>query len=155
LQRLCRYFTGIGTGDREGVLHTSLALLHLVLVRPEIHWQPSHPPDSILRASSRIETEYARPLSVPDLARTSGLSVSGFAKAFKQIQRVTPGQFLSRVRVRESAFLLVHTPLSLEQIAEQAGFPNRHYFSRVFKHVTGESPALFRAKHGGDSPGGA
>jgi YesN/AraC family two-component response regulator len=43
----------------------------------------------------------------------------------------------------------------VEQIAERTGFPNRHYFSRVFKHVTSESPALFRAKHGGDFPSGA
>ena len=48
-----------------------------------------------------------------------------------------------------------HASTSLEQIAERAGFPNRHYFSRVFIHVTDESPAHFRAKHGGDFPVGA
>jgi AraC-like DNA-binding protein len=155
LQRLRRYFTGIGTGNREGILHTSLALLHAVLVRPEIRWQPDRPPDSIRRALQRIESEYAQPLSVPDLARTAGLSASVFAKAFKRLQGVTPGRFLSQVRVRESAFLLVNTRMSLEQIAERTGFPNRHYFSRVFKRVTRDSPALFRANHGGALPGGA
>ncbi len=152
LQQLCRHFTGIGAGNREGVLHTSLALLHVLLVRPEIRWQPNRPPDSMHRALQRIEAEYARPLSVPDLARTAGLSVRGFAKTFKQLQGVTPGRFLSQVRVRESAFQLANTSLSVEQIAEQAGFPNRHYFSRVFKQVTGDSPAHFRTQHGGDAP---
>jgi AraC family transcriptional regulator of arabinose operon len=151
LQRLRRYFTGLGTGHREGILHSSLALLHVVLVHPEIRWQPKRSGDSMRRALQRIESEYAQPLSVPDLARTAGLSVSVFAKAFKVYQGVTPGRFLSQVRVRESASLLIHTQLSVEQIAERAGFPNRHYFSRVFKSVTGESPALFRSKHGGDS----
>jgi AraC-like DNA-binding protein len=154
LRQLCRSFTGIGAGNREAVLHTSLALLHLVLVRPEIRWQPDRPPESLHRALRRIETEYAQALSVPVLARTAGLSVRGFAKSFKRVQGVTPGRFLSRVRVRESAFLLVHTRLSLEQIAERTGFPNRHYFSRVFKQVTGDSPAHFRVKHSGDAPGG-
>jgi len=152
LQRLCRYFTGIGAGNREGVLHTSLALLHVLLVHPEIRWQPNRPPDSMHRALQRIETQYGKALSVPDLARTAGLSVRGFAKTFKQLQGVTPGRFLSQVRVRESANLLANSPSSIEQIAEQAGFPNRHYFSRVFKQVTGESPAHFRRKHGGDPP---
>jgi AraC-like DNA-binding protein len=152
VRQLCRHFTGIGEGNRDAVLHTSLALLHLLLIRPEIAWLASRPPDSVHRALRRIETEYAKGLSVPDLARTAGLSVRGFAKAFKQLQGVTPGRFLSQVRVRESAFLLVNTPLSVEQIAERAGFPNRHYFSRVFKRVTGDSPAHFRAQHGGEPP---
>ena len=152
LHQLSRQFTGIGAGDREAVLHTSLALLHELLVRPEINWLPNQPPDSVHRAVRRIESEYARGLSVPDLARTAGLSERGFAKIFKQHQGVTPGRFLSQVRVRESAFLLVNTPLSVEQIAERAGFPNRHYFSRVFKRVTGDTPAHFRAQHGWDSP---
>jgi len=152
LRRLRHYFTGVGTGYREGVLHTSLALLHAALVRPEIRWQADRPPESIRRALQRIEAEYAQPLSVPDLARTAGLSVSVFARTFKELQGVTPGRFLSQVRVRESACLLASTPLNIEQIAERAGFPNRHYFGRVFKRVTGDSPAHFRRKHGGDTP---
>jgi len=155
LRQLREYFTGVGRGNREGVLHTSLALLHLLLVRPEIQWQPNRPPDSLHRALQRIESEYAQALSVPELARAAGLSVREFSRTFKQLEGVTPGRFLSRVRVRESAHLLINTRLSIEQIAAQTGFPNRHYFSRVFKRVTRESPALFRAKHGGDAPGGA
>ena len=155
LRQLCGHFTGVGQGNREAVLHTSLALLHLLLIRPEINWLPDRPPDSIHRALCYLETEYPKGLSVGDLARTAGLSVRGFAKIFKQTEGVTPGHFLSRVRVRESALLLANTPLSVEQIAERTGFPNRHYFSRVFKRVTGDSPAHFRDQHGGDSPPGA
>ncbi len=36
----------------------------------------------------------------------------------------------------------------IDAIAERTGFPNRHHFIRVFKGVTGESPALFRQRHG-------
>jgi AraC-like DNA-binding protein len=149
LNQLRDHFTGLGQGHREAVLHTSLALLHLLLIRPEINWLPNRPPDFVHRALRRIEAEYAKGLSVPDLARTSGLSVRGFAQTFKKLQGVTPGRFLSQVRLRESAFLLVNTQLSIEKIAERVGFPNRHYFSRIFKRDMGESPARFRAQHGG------
>jgi AraC-like DNA-binding protein len=155
LNQLRRHFTGLGRGNREAVLHTSLALLHLLLIRPEINWMPNRPPDFLHLALRRIETEYAKGLSMPDLARTSGLSVRGFAQAFKKLQGMTPGRFLSQVRLRESAFLLVNTQLSIEKIAERVGFPNRHYFSRIFKRDTGDSPAHFRAQHGGDLPRGA
>jgi two-component system response regulator YesN len=54
---------------------------------------------------------------------------------------------VSEVRVRKAATLLRGTRQSIEEIAEQTGFPNRYYFSRVFKKMTGHSPADFRAKY--------
>jgi YesN/AraC family two-component response regulator len=53
--------------------------------------------------------------------------------------------------VREAAHLLANTEETLEAIAEKTGFANRHYLSRVFKKVTGDSPASFRHKHGSAS----
>jgi len=147
LRRLACQFTGIGRGDREAILHTSLALLHLVLIRPEIHWQEGTPPDGLRRAIRRLEMEYAKPLKVADLARTAGLCVRGFAKVFKRYQGVAPARFHTQVRVREAATLLAKTNDSIDQIAEQTGFPNRHYFSRVFKRLLGDSPARFRRRH--------
>ena len=38
--------------------------------------------------------------------------------------------------------------LNIDKVAEQTGFPNRFYFSRVFKVVSGETPAQFRSKYG-------
>ena len=49
--------------------------------------------------------------------------------------------------MREAARLLVQGDATLEAIAERTGFPNRAYFSRVFKQVTAESPAAFRRRH--------
>jgi len=40
-----------------------------------------------------------------------------------------------------------NTAPSLDEIADKTGFPNRAYLSRVFKRVTGESPAHFRHDH--------
>ncbi len=147
LRRLGYLFTGIGRGDREAILHTSLALLHLLLIRPEVHWQEGTPPEGLRRAIRRMETEPAEPLKMADLARTAGLCVRGFAKTFKRYQGVTPARFHIQVRVREAASLLANTQSSIEQIAEQTGFPNRHYFSRIFKRVLGDSPARFRRRH--------
>ncbi len=149
LRELARQFTGIGVGHRERAFHLTLALLHEVLSRPEIHWQARTPPAGLERALQRMQREHAQPLGMTDLARTAGLSVRGFHRVFKDFQGVTPNLFLAQVRVREAAQLLVHTTDSLEQIADRTGFPNRHYLTRVFKKVTGDSPAHYRRTHGG------
>lgn len=148
LGELARQFTGIGTGHRDRILHVSLALLHLVISRPELHWQADAPTESLQKALRQLETQHPQPLNLSEVARQSGLSQRGFAKAFKKSQGVTPGRFLARVRVREAANLLVNTDESLEEIAAKTGFPNRHYLSRVFKKMTGDSPAHFRREHG-------
>jgi len=153
LNQIMGEFTGIGTGNRDRILHFSLALLHLVLSNREIHWQTSRPSEALLRTLSYIETKHAAPLGITEMAAKAGLSVRGFNKAFKQHQGVTPRRFLAQVRVREVAHLLASTDSSLEQIAEKSGFPNRHYLSRVFKKITGDSPAHFRRLQGITPPG--
>jgi transcriptional regulator GlxA family with amidase domain len=150
LRELARQFTGIGTGNRDRILHVSLALLHLLLSRKEIRWQTGMPTEGLQRTIRQMQTHPAAALKLEELARMAGLSVRGFAKAFKRHQGVTPGRYLTQMRVRHAAELLVHSDASLELIAEKTGFANRHYLSRVFKQVTGDSPAHFRSQHKGD-----
>ena len=57
-----------------------------------------------------------------------------------------PARYITEVRVREAASLLRGSGLTIEEIPEQTGFPNRFYFSRVFKKMTRYSPADFRSK---------
>jgi AraC-like DNA-binding protein len=147
LRELEMQFTGIGIGNCERALHLSLALLHLLISRPEIQWLSGAPPEGLLRTIRHMETGFAQPLRLPQLARMAGLCTRGFAKAFKRHQGVTPGRYLTEVRVRQTAELLVRTRDDLETIAEKTGFPNRYYLTRVFKRTVGDSPVHFRHKH--------
>jgi AraC family transcriptional regulator, arabinose operon regulatory protein len=131
---------------RQRLFHYSLALLQFVLNRPEIRWQ-TRPPSALAEMVQHIERNYAAPLHVPDLARMANLSTGAFARAFRSYQGHPPARFLSLVRVREAAHRLVHSDATIDAIADQTGFPNRAYFSRVFKKITGDSPAHFRQTH--------
>ncbi len=136
--------------DRPRIFHLSLALLHLVLRRPEIHWQRETSP--VIAGSIRhIEGHYASALSVSHLAERANLCPDAFARAFKRHQGTTPARFIAQVRIREAANLLTGTDATLDAIAERCGFPNRAYFSRVFKKITGDSPAHFRRRHNPDT----
>ena len=81
------------------------------------------------------------------LARKAGLSVATFNRAFKRHFGTTPARYVTEIRVREATRLLLQTDAPIDAIAEQSGFPNRAYFSRVFRQVTDEAPASFRRKH--------
>ncbi len=133
---------------RDGAYFAGLALLHLVLARPEIRWAGGVIPDGVRRALRHIETEYGSPLAIAALAREAAMSVRGFTAAFRRACGKSPARYITEIRVREAAHLLLETAESIDAIAERTGFPNRHHFSRVFKATTGEPPAQFRLRHG-------
>jgi AraC family transcriptional regulator, arabinose operon regulatory protein len=133
--------------DRDRVYHHSLALLHVVLSRPEISWQAETP--AALQAVIRhVEERFASPLYIADLARLARMSETRFRKQFKAFRHVSPAEFIAQVRVREAGHLLSTGDLDLSQIAERTGFPNAAYLSRVFRKVTGKTPGRSRATHG-------
>jgi AraC-like DNA-binding protein len=130
----------------DAIFRNSLALLQVVLARPELRWQPLMP-ENFVRVRRFIQEGLAMKLTASILARRAGLSVASFNRRFKRHFGVTPARYVTETRVREAAHLLLQTDETIEAIAEETGFPNRAYFSRVFKQVTEESPAGFRCKH--------
>jgi len=117
-----------------------------VLSRLEWRWQPPLP-EHFERVRRQIESGVASKLSSPVLARWAGLSIPGLNRGFRRHFGTSPARYVTAMRVREATWLLVLTDNTIDAIAGSAGFPNRAYFSRVFKKVTGEAPATFRRKH--------
>jgi len=132
--------------DHPRILHGSLALLHMTLSRPEIEWLEEKPA-ALLQTIQHIEQHYRQPLSNPELAKLAVLSERSLTRQFLRYQGVSPRHFIMQVRVRAAADLILNTHASLAEIAEKTGFPNRAYLTRVFTHITGESPARFRRTH--------
>lgn len=84
--------------------------------------------------------------SVKDLANALGLSQSYFYAVFKESFGISPQTFLIQARVRLAKRLLKRGYSSMEKVAEDSGFGNIHYFSRVFRKVEGMTPATYRKK---------
>ncbi len=136
--------------NRDRIFHAGMALLHIVLNRPEIQWQ-GDVPAAVDQTVRYIEEHYAAPILIPRLARMAGVCTESLARSFKKCRGETIGRFIVKVRVREAAHLLLHTDATIDTVAEKTGFPNRAYLSRVFKKTTGEAPAEFRLRHRADS----
>jgi AraC family transcriptional regulator, arabinose operon regulatory protein len=152
LTDLSRLFVAEDRGTaRNRIFHISMALLHVVLCRPEISWH-ERVPSMVVRTVQYIEQHYASGLYIPRLAEMVDLCTEALARSFKRYQGETIGQFIVKVRVRRAADLLAQTDSSIDEVAEKTGFPNRFYLSRVFKKITGQSPAEFRHRHSADAP---
>ena len=130
----------------DEILHYSLALLHVVLSRSDFVWQPAEP-EAIRRVRGHVHAHLSEPLRNHNLARVAGLSVEGLYRMFRARLGVSPARWVAELRVAEACRMLLQTNLSIEEIAAATGFPNRAYFSRVFRQFTRESPAALRRKN--------
>ncbi len=130
---------------REGgtAARAAAALLHLVFagLGPE---QTAPVPPRLRRVLGWIQHSLGGEITNRLLAAQAGLSVEAFIRWFKAATGRTPAAYVAERRIREASRRLAFTGDSIEQIAEAAGFANRHHFSRVFKQHAGCGPAQFR-----------
>lgn len=132
----------------HAVLHHSLALLHVSLARPELRWHPPVSP-SLERVRKHIRQHLDRPLDNRLLASLAGMGLTRFIRAFHDTFGMTPARHVTELRVQQVTRMLLHSEMSLDEIAERTGFPNRSYLSRVFRNLRKDSPAAFRRRYRG------
>lgn len=78
------------------------------------------------------------------LAREAGMSTNAFIRWFGSHTGRSPQAYAMSRRIDRACELLLYSENTIERIAEECGFCDRHYFSRMFRKVRGISPAAFR-----------
>lgn len=98
------------------------------------------------RLREYIAANLHREITLEELAACAELSRFHFIRAFKKSFGVTPHQFLIKARVTRAIELLVHSSLSLSEIASASGFTSQQQFTSAFKNGTGIAPGQFRRR---------
>ncbi|WEZ85973.1 AraC family transcriptional regulator (plasmid) [Rhizobium sp. 32-5/1] len=96
------------------------------------------------RAKEAMTSIAEEDLSLAELARHCGLSVSYFVRAFKMTTGDPPHRWMLRERVERSKGFLAHADASLAEIAVGCGFADQSHFTRMFKSFVGVTPAAWR-----------
>jgi AraC-like DNA-binding protein len=94
-----------------------------------------------------ISANYSYPITVEDIAAYVGLSRSHLFRSFETVLGLSPKEYLTDFRIRQSCYLLEHTDLSVTAIANSIGFDNSLYFSKTFHNKKGMSPKEYRKRH--------
>ncbi len=102
---------------------------------------------SIRKAVTTIARRYAKRWTIKELSQVSGLSMYYFFRTFRKEMGCSPMQYLNRYRVEQAKMLLASTKMPVQEIAGQAGLPNRQHFASVFREVAGVSPRQYRARN--------
>ncbi len=95
-------------------------------------------------ALKHMERDFASKLTLHFLGRQCGLSPRALTKLCVAHTGFAPIRYLTELRLNHCCRLLRHTTLHIEQIAEQCGFANRFYLTRMMRKYRHTTPAAFR-----------
>lgn len=139
---------------KEGEQHCDLrasSYLRLILAEynDPLHVATSKPKQSatqlqIEKAMRWLALQYARSISIEEMAHSLGYHRTHLSKIFKEHTGLAPSQYLLKIRMERAVQLLHNNQLSIQHIASSVGMSDSLYFSRRFKQWYGVSPSQYR-----------
>lgn len=95
---------------------------------------------------SYIGSNYARSITLEEVAAFAGYSPSYFSRIFKEDMGKTFKEYLTELRIEKSKTLLLSGNLPMTEICHMVGFNDQSYFCKTFRAQTGVSPDKFRKR---------
>jgi AraC-like DNA-binding protein len=103
---------------------------------------------AVTRAITAMQENLGEQLTVDDMARAAMFSKFHFTRIFQRVTGVSPGRFLSALRLQRAKHLLVSTSLSVADISLRVGYNSVGTFSSRFSRSVGLSPTTYRRMRG-------
>lgn len=95
---------------------------------------------ALTEMSHRPEFNY----SVSEYASMCNISSYHFLHKFKEVMGQSPMQYKNEVLMKQAAYLIENTNLTIKEISEKLGISDSMYFSKKFKLFFGVSPTEFK-----------
>ncbi|MET8051103.1 AraC family transcriptional regulator [Streptosporangium sp. NPDC005286] len=103
---------------------------------------------AVLRVVRSMYENFSEQLTIDDLARTAMFSKFHFSRVFQRVTGLSPGRFLSAVRLQEAKRLLSSTSLTVTDISHRVGYSSVGTFSSRFTSSVGIPPTGYRQSDG-------
>jgi AraC family transcriptional regulator, transcriptional activator of pobA len=91
-----------------------------------------------------VEQNFRAVTSISGYAQLLRVNPAALSGAVKEQTGRTAGTFIRQRILLEAQRLLLHTSLTVSEIAYGIGFEYPSYFIRFFRHLTGKTPSAFR-----------
>ncbi|MDG4793449.1 AraC family transcriptional regulator [Micromonospora sp. WMMD1082] len=103
---------------------------------------------AVLRTIEVMRDRLGEPLTVDDLAKAAMFSKFHFTRLFQRVTGISPGRFLSALRLQQAKHLLVSTGMNVADISVEVGYNSVGTFSSRFSRSVGMSPTAYRRRAG-------
>src|SRR5262249_42337740 len=103
---------------------------------------------AVVRAIMLTRGEFGERITVDDMARAAMFSKFHFSRLFQRSVGVSPGRFLSAIRLQGAKELLLGTPSTVSDVAHFVGFSSPGTFASRFTRSVGLTPTSYRQQRG-------
>jgi transcriptional regulator GlxA family with amidase domain len=103
---------------------------------------------TIGRCQEWIATNYRERAPVNAMIQLSGLPERSFKRRFQQATGLSPLQYVHTLRIEEAKQMLESGDEPVERIADEVGYEDAGFFSRLFQRNVGLTPAQYRRRFG-------
>ncbi|MFC2164510.1 helix-turn-helix domain-containing protein [Acidobacteriota bacterium] len=97
-----------------------------------------------------IKQNFTSKITAVDVAKEGELSVSRALHLFKEETGLTISDYIKKLRIDYSKYLLLNTDVSLADSAIEAGFFDQSHFTKTFKRIERMTPSHYRKKYRSD-----
>ena len=98
----------------------------------------------IQKVITRIDTDLTLDHSLKIYAELLSVHPSYLSSLFRKETGVTLTEYVNQKRVEHGVFLLNTTNMQIQTIAQQCGFSDINYFTRIFKKRIGKTPSEYK-----------
>ena len=108
---------------------------------------------ALRRVRELLEAEYARTVTISELAREAGISTFHLIRVFRASFGLPPYKYLELIRIQQARRLIRHG-FPLTHVVHATGFSDQSHLTRYFKRIVGVTPGIY-ARAGADLRGAA
>jgi len=102
----------------------------------------------IARCQTWIAEHYHEPSPVTAMVRLSGLAERSFKRRFQHATGMSPLEYVHTLRLEEAKQMLEAGNEPIEAIANEVGYEDAGFFSRLFRRNVNLTPAQYRKRFG-------
>lgn len=99
---------------------------------------------AVIKAVDYINMNYTEEITMEQLCNAANVSKQHLCRLFRSSLNSRPMEYAAKRRIQAAKELLTDTDLSVEEIAEEAGFCTGSYFCKLFRRYEGMTPTQFR-----------
>ena len=96
------------------------------------------------RAKEYIAQNFAKELTLDEMAKEVGISPYYLSKLFKEVEGVNYIEYLTGLRMDHAKGQLLESDKSIKEVCHESGYGDPNYFSRIFKKWVGVTPTESR-----------
>ena len=110
---------------------------------------------AVERAIAYMRDNLSEQITLDDMAHAAMFSKYYFMRLFQRVTGISPGRFLSAIRIQQAKELLLTTSMTVTDVGYQVGYNSMGTFSSRFRESVCLSPTTYRQQRGllGELPG--